>query len=135
MISFKKKLKYFFKTFQWTTGDKGKEYGSCIFVFKVVFKAKPLMHGDHWLHFVSCRARIRLYVLVCQIWALITYAFMCTLRCFYEKQSQNPIQKELNQIISLFLGRLLICVKESQIWSLSAFRCFKRTNFFSLSSP
>lgn len=33
----------------------------------------------------------------CQIRALITYAVKCPVRCFYEKQSQNLAQKELEQ--------------------------------------
>lgn len=78
-------------------GRKRKEYGSQLF-FKVVLKAKSLMHCGHWLFFDFSRARIKLYMPICQIWALITYAFVCALRCFYEKQPQNPIQKELKQI-------------------------------------
>jgi len=88
-------------------GDKGKYYGSFIFLFK----AKFLLHYDGWILFDFCRGRIWLYVPICQIWSLITYAFICTLRCFYEKQSRNPVQKELQQIISLFSGRLLIYAK------------------------
>lgn len=48
-----KRLQYFLKRFQQIIGDRKKEYGSCIFVCKISFKVKFLMHYDHWLLVIS----------------------------------------------------------------------------------
>lgn len=48
-----KRLQYFLKRLQRMIGDRRKEYGSCIFVFEVPFKARFLMHCDHWLLVIS----------------------------------------------------------------------------------
>lgn len=96
----KKRLQYIFQEIS-VIWDKGKEYGSCIFVFKVAFKAKSLMHCDHWLLFYSCRAGIRLYVPVCQIWALITYAFKCTLM---KSSLRTSFRRNLSKLFHCFQG-------------------------------